>query len=68
MVERTIVSTITIPVAADIPPMNTSMASYCWCSDMSRVNAKESASTIPFEKFKMPLNGPVRPSRQVESH
>ena len=56
MVESAIVSTITIPLAADKPPMNTSSASSSWCSAIGSVSTKVSASTLPEGKCSSPPN------------
>ena len=48
------VSTITMPVAADRPPMNTTSASSsCFC-DIGSVSTNESASTLPAGKCSRP--------------
>ncbi len=54
MVESAIASTITMPVAADRPPMKTSSASaFCpWAS--GRVSTKVSGSTVPLPKCSSP--------------
>ncbi|MNQ40970.1 hypothetical protein D3C85_546340 [compost metagenome] len=44
------VSTMTMPVAADSPPMNTSSANHSWRRAMGRVRTKVSASTVPAGK------------------
>ena len=48
------VSTITIPVAADRPPMNTSSASASCFSAIGSVSTKVSASTPPSGKCSRP--------------
>ncbi len=47
IVESAIVSTMTMPVAADSPPMNTSSASVSRLSAMGSESTKVSASTAP---------------------
>ena len=56
MVESAIVSTITIPVAADSPPMNTSSANSSCFSAIGSVSTKVSASTLPAGKCSTPPN------------
>ena len=54
MVESAMVSTITMPVAADRPPMNTSSASSsCFCA-IGSVSTNVSASTLPLGKCSRP--------------
>jgi hypothetical protein len=40
IVDSAIDSTITMPVAAEIPPMNANRASPCWCWTMGNVSTK----------------------------
>ncbi|MNC87931.1 hypothetical protein D3C83_37080 [compost metagenome] len=50
IVESAMVSTITIPVAADRPPMNARSASHGWRSEIGSVSTKVSASMLSVEK------------------
>ncbi|MCZ7562890.1 MAG: hypothetical protein M5U08_02975 [Burkholderiales bacterium] len=54
IVESAIVSTITMPVAAESPPMNTSRVSSSWRSNIAIVSTKVSASTAPSGKCSRP--------------
>ena len=54
MVESAMVSTITIPVAAESPPMKTSSARASCFSAIGRVRTKVSASTLPPAKRSRP--------------
>ncbi len=56
MVESAIVSTITMPVAADSPPMKTSSASSSCFSAIGSVSTNVSASTAPGAKCSRPPN------------
>jgi len=47
MVESAMVSTMTMPVAADRPPMKANSASHGRCSAIGSVSTKVSASTVP---------------------
>jgi hypothetical protein len=47
IVERAMVSMITMPVAADIPPIKTSRARASWRMTIGSVKTKVSASTSP---------------------
>ena len=54
MVDSAMVSTITMPVAADRPPMNTTSASSsCFC-DIGSVSTNASASALPRGKCSRP--------------
>jgi hypothetical protein len=54
MVDKAMVSTMTMPVAAERPPMNTNRASVsCWWA-IGRVSTKVSASTVPSRKVHQP--------------
>ena len=54
MVESAIVSTITMPVAADRPPRKTSSARLSHCSAIGSVSTKVSGSTRPPGKWSSP--------------
>jgi hypothetical protein len=54
MVERAIVSTITIPVAAESPPMKTSSPSPFWPLESGRVSTYVSGSTGVPAKWSIP--------------
>ena len=54
MVESAIAATMTMPLAADRPPMKTKSASASWRSAMGRVSTKVSASTVPSGKCNRP--------------
>jgi hypothetical protein len=56
IVDSAIVSTITMPVAADSPPMNTSNASSSCFSAIGSVSTNVSASTVPSGKRSSPPN------------
>jgi hypothetical protein len=56
MVESAMVSTITMPVAADSPPMKTSSASQGCSKAIGRVSMKVSASTEPSGKVRRPAS------------
>ena len=47
MVDKATASTITMPVAADAPPMNASNARLGWASAKGRLMTKESEITVP---------------------
>ena len=56
MVESAMVSTITMPVAAESPPMKANSASHGCRSTIGSVSTKVSASTVPSGKFSSPPN------------
>ncbi len=56
IVDSAMVSTMTIPVAAERPPMNTSSVSACCCRAIGNVSTKVSASTVSAPKCRMPPN------------
>lgn len=47
-------STITMPVAADSPPMNTNSASAAFSCAIGSVSTKVSGSTVPWPKCSSP--------------
>ena len=54
MVESAIVSTITMPVAAERPPTKTKSASISQCLAIGSVSTKVSGSTVPSGKCSNP--------------
>ena len=67
IVESAIVSTITMPVAADRPPRNTTRASSCWSSAIGSASTKVSASTAPPGKRSSPPNAIGSTNRLIAS-
>ena len=67
MVARAMVSTMTMPVAADRPPMKTNSASQGWPRAMGRVRTKVSASTPPAPKVRTPARAMGRTKRLMSS-
>jgi len=67
MVDSAMVSTITMPVAAERPPMNTNKASVsCWWA-IGRVSTKVSASTVPVGKCSSPASATGSTNRLIRN-
>ena len=67
IVDKAIVSTMIMPVAADSPPMNTSKARSSCFSAIGSVSTKVSASTVPSGKRSKPPNAMGRTKMLIAS-
>ena len=67
MVDTAMVSTITMPVAADKPPMKASMASACWPSAKGSESTKFSGFMLPVSKYSKPPNAIGNTNRLISS-
>ncbi len=67
MVDSAMVSTMTMLVAADRPPMNTASASQGRSNAIGRVRTKVSASTVPSGKVSSPASAIGITNRLISS-